>query len=81
MTVKEILELPEEQQREYSLNHIVSKPHNLYELVDYLEESYKFTAVMGSIEQSQRLIGWYQGQASVYQHIIEILQDLGVKKK
>lgn len=81
MTVKEILELPKEEQFKYITQHKVSKAHNIYELCDFLQELATFNSVMSSVQQDKRSIGWYEGQSSAYQQMIEILQDLGLKKE
>lgn len=81
MTIKELLELSNEEKCKYILEAKTCIPHNIYQLVDYVEDMYKHTTILSAIETDQRLLGWYEGQASAYKNILDILQDLGLKTK
>lgn len=81
MTLKEFLELSKEEKCKYILEAKTCIPHNIYQLVDYVEDMYKHTTILSAIETDQRLLGWYEGQASAYKSILDILQDLGLKTK
>lgn len=80
MTLKEILELPKEERLDYVLKQKgVRLPQNIYELPAYVETVRDFTTIMSSVEESQRLIGWYEGQAKAYREILDLLNKLGLK--
>lgn len=76
MTVEEILQLPKEKRLEYVMEQRhIQRPTCLEELLKYIEISADYCLILSSIEESERLIGWYEGQNTAYKNVLGILKS------